>query len=218
MEPLVAGSIPVFYSVKVAQLAEQGILVGITLKLNITMKQCYINTGNDLPGIVGLFRYDPGTAQIFCQLAERLLQDDHIISKGGRELIAAYVSKVNNCDFCYNSHRAISEQLNNDIIVKDVLDNNDLDCLPESFKALLKIAEALARNVQGVTSELVQEAYKHGATEEEVHRTVQITAAFCMYNRYVDGCGTHSASSKEEYVEMAKDLVENGYLKVVNQA
>jgi hypothetical protein len=45
-----------------------------------------------------------------------------------------------------------------------------------------------------VTTQLVDEARQHGATDLDIHDTVLIAAAFSMYNRYVDGCrpGSHA--------------------------
>jgi len=46
-----------------------------------------------------------------------------------------------------------------------------------------------------VTPEDVERARKLGATDKEIHDTVLIAAAFCMFNRYVDGLG-HLATDR----------------------
>ena len=43
---------------------------------------------------------------------------------------------------------------------------------------------------RAVTEELVAAARDAGATDVEIHDTVLIAAAFCMFNRYVDGLAT----------------------------
>lgn len=40
---------------------------------------------------------------------------------------------------------------------------------------------------------------------------VLIAAAFCMYNRYVDGLGTWAPQEKESFKDMGRDLAEKGY-------
>jgi len=40
---------------------------------------------------------------------------------------------------------------------------------------------------------------------------VLISAAFCMYNRYVDGLGTPVPDDPAQYVAGAQALVEHGY-------
>ncbi len=47
----------------------------------------------------------------------------------------------------------------------------------------------------------------------EIHDTVLIAAAFCMYNRYVDGLGTWQPRDESMYAEMGKHLAEHGYRK-----
>lgn len=53
-------------------------------------------------------------------------------------------------------------------------------------------------------------AKEKGASEEDVHDAVLIAAAFCMYNRYVDGLGTTPAET-DEYPDMGKRLAKKGY-------
>ena len=49
------------------------------------------------PGIRGLLRYRPETARPLSELAEVLLRGPGILSRGERELVAAYVSALNDC-------------------------------------------------------------------------------------------------------------------------
>jgi hypothetical protein len=45
----------------------------------------------------------------------------------------------------------------------------------------------------------------------EIHDCVLIAAAFCMYNRYVDGLATVAPVAAEAYAGIAKHIVEHGY-------
>jgi hypothetical protein len=47
---------------------------------------------------------------------------------------------------------------------------------------------------------------------------VLIAAAFCMYNRYVDGLGTWAPAEPEAYDAMAATIVEHGYANAVPAA
>jgi hypothetical protein len=64
-----------------------------------------------------------------------------------------------------------------------------------------------------VTSEDVAVARQHGATDKEVHDTVLIAAAFCMYNRYVDGLGTWQPRDPNMYREMGERMAGQGYVR-----
>jgi hypothetical protein len=50
-----------------------------------------------------------------------------------------------------------------------------------------------------------------GATDLEIHDTVLIAAAFCMFNRYVDGLGTSAPDDPAQYAASAQHLVRHGY-------
>jgi hypothetical protein len=49
---------------------------------------------------------------------------------------------------------------------------------------------------------------------QEIHDTVLIAAAFCMYNRYVDGLATWAPSDLAAYRQRAAHVGENGYLGI----
>ena len=51
-----------------------------------------------------------------------------------------------------------------------------------------------------------------GATDVEIHDTVLIAAAFCMYNRYVDGLGTTQPRDEAMYRERGKVVARDGYV------
>jgi hypothetical protein len=53
-----------------------------------------------------------------------------------------------------------------------------------------------------------------GATDIEIHDTVLIAAAFCMYNRYVDGLGTAQPEDEALYRERGKRVARDGYVQV----
>jgi hypothetical protein len=57
----------------------------------------------------------------------------------------------------------------------------------------------------------IEAARINGATDKEIHDTVLIAAAFCMYNRYVDGLGTWAPIEKEAYVGMGQKIARHGY-------
>jgi len=57
----------------------------------------------------------------------------------------------------------------------------------------------------------IGEARNQGATDREIHDTVLIAAAFCMFNRYVDGLATWAPEDEEYYVERAPRRAEEGY-------
>jgi len=167
----------------------------------------------EFPGISGPMRFRPETAKPLNELAEVLLRGPHSLTPGERELIAAYVSGRNECEFCCASHSAFAAaQLDDGMSVVDRV-RADVDTAPVSAKlrTLLHIAGAVQQDGRKVTPELVEAARAEGATDVEIHDTVLIAAAFCMYNRYVDGLGTLAPADPSQYQASARRIVEFGY-------
>jgi uncharacterized peroxidase-related enzyme len=167
------------------------------------------------PGITGLLMFRPETAKPLMELAQVLLREPHSLTPGERELIAAYVSGLNECKFCYSSHStSATAQLDADpTLVDQVLD--DLESAPVSAKlrALLRIAGVVRDDGRMVTTELVAAARAEGATDLEIHDTVLLAAAFSMYNRYVDGLGTLAPEGPHIYADATRRIIESGYAR-----
>jgi len=86
------------------------------------------------------------------------------------------------------------------------------------LKALLNIAGKVQLGGKQVTAEDIAAARAQGATDLEIHDTVLIAAAFCMYNRYVDGLGTWAPQDPAIYRQRAAQIVEHGYTGVTEAA
>lgn len=175
----------------------------------------YIDLPEGLPGIRGPMAFRPETARYLNELAEVLLRSNNsTLSRGERELIATHVSYLNDCFFCQNAHGAIAQhylQCDLNYIDKVKADANSTDLSPK-LKSLLSIAASVQKGGAHVTSEQVADARSKGASEREIHDTVLIAAAFCMYNRYVDGLGTWAPTDRNIYVERGKKRAEEGYI------
>jgi uncharacterized peroxidase-related enzyme len=169
-----------------------------------------------LPGIRGAMAFRPETAKPLNELVEILLRGPHSLSPGERELIATYVSSLNDCHYCQSIHGAIAAaHLNGDEdLVKRVKADFQHAEISDKMKALLVIAAKVQKGGKNVTAEDVAGARSQGATDLEIHDTVLIAAAFCMYNRYVDGLGTTQPRDEALYRERGKKVASDGYISV----
>lgn len=79
------------------------------------------------------------------------------------------------------------------------------------LRTLLNIAAKVQKGGKNVLEEDVHAARAEGATDQEIHDTVLIAAAFCMFNRYVDGLGTWAPKENEAYREMGERMAFVGY-------
>jgi uncharacterized peroxidase-related enzyme len=176
----------------------------------------HIALPDGVPGIRGLFELRPDTAKPLCELANILLHSPNTLTLAERELIATYVSSQNECDYCQNSHGAIAAyHLDGDEeLVFQVKRDFEQAAISGKLKALLAIAGKVQRGGRGVLPEDINRARQQGATDGEIHDTVLIAAAFCMYNRYVDGLATLTPADPAVYRDRAGMIARNGYIGI----
>ena len=101
--------------------------------------------------------------------------------------------------------------------MKDVKFNFESAAISDKLKALLNIAGKVQKGGKQVTSKDVARARQQGATDNEIHDAVLIAAAFCMYNRYVDGLATWAPTDPHLYRENGRRLAEDGYVASTDQ-
>jgi uncharacterized peroxidase-related enzyme len=175
----------------------------------------HINLPEGMPGITAGLAFRPETAAPMLALAEELLRGPSTLTAGEREIIATFVSNRNDCFFCQTSHRAAAAHLPG--VTYEMVDavRSDYLSAPVSpkLKALLTIAGKVQQSGRNVTTEDVAAARAEGATDLEIHDTVLIAAAFCMYNRYVDGLATFAPPDPDSYDEMGARLAAHGYMQ-----
>lgn len=174
----------------------------------------HIELPEGLPGITGPLTRYPETAQHLLGLADALLRGPSSLTAAERELIATYVSSRNECSFCMNSHAAVARHLYGEAergLVDQTLADAQQAGLNEKMKALLIIAGKVQQGGRRVTDDDVAKARSAGADDKAIHDTVLVAAAFCMYNRYVDGLDTWVPEDMSAYDRMGAALAEKGY-------
>lgn len=179
----------------------------------------HIHLPEHLPGIRSAMAFRPETAKPLNELVEVLLRGPSTLSAGERELIATYVSYLNDCYYCQTIHGAIAAaNLDDDeqLVARVKADFQHAD-ISDKLKALLVIASKVQRGGKHVTADDVANARAVGASDLEIHDSVLIAAAFCMYNRYVDGLATQQPRDEAMYRERGKQVAQLGYITVSQQ-
>ena len=167
----------------------------------------------DVPGIRGPLSFRPDAATHLLALAETILRQPASLEPGDRETIAAWTSYLNGCNFCMKSHAAAARAWLGPArsgALDRLLGAEDSSGYSPKMQALLEVSRALQGCVLGVRPEHIARARAAGASDHDIHDTVLITAAFCMYNRYVEGLGTREAA-ESDYEPMGRRLRDQGY-------
>jgi uncharacterized peroxidase-related enzyme len=173
----------------------------------------HIALPDGLPGIAGPMNAYPETGVHLRGLANALLRGPSSLTPGERELIATSVSAGNQCVFCTRSHAAVAQQhlQAGRAAVEAALAGGECELVTPKLRALLALAELVRRDGRAATPEAVAQARAAGADDQAIHDTVLIAAAFCMFNRYVDGLATITPQDDASYDQMGARLASSGY-------
>jgi len=173
----------------------------------------YIHLRDDLYGITSLLDFRKETAAPLCELTHVLLRGPSTLTEAERELIAAYVSSLNECVFCSSAHAAATctlpggEETGMQAMGKEV---NHLN-ITSKMKSLLFLAAKVQQGGLHVQPADIDIAKENGASDLEIHDTVLIAALFCLYNRYVDGLATRRPVDNAFYTALGQRLSNRGY-------
>jgi uncharacterized peroxidase-related enzyme len=172
----------------------------------------HITVPEELPGILGLLAFKPETAATVSAFTQQLLRGPSSLTPGEREIIASVVSRRNECQFCANSHTAAAAEVTGDRdLVLAAIDDPASAPVGEKMRALLAVAAKVQGSGLDVTADDIAAARAAGASDEDLHDTVLVAAAFCMFNRYVDGLAANTPTDPAIYGMIGRELAENGY-------
>jgi uncharacterized peroxidase-related enzyme len=131
-------------------------------------------------------------------------------SVGDRELMAAYVSTVNECAFCVAAHTATASQAYQDgARVSAVLADLESAPIAEPLRVTLRMLGTLTREGK-VGADDMREVLAAGVSPQQVQDALAVCVAFDTTNRLADAFGFEPLSP-EGFEAGAKYLLKRGY-------
>ena len=128
-----------------------------------------------------------------------------------RELIAAYTSSLNRCDFCRNAHAAVASHLyGSEEFVRSVLEDPEKSSLEGKEKALLRFVRKLTLDSGAITETDIDALKREGWDEVSIYYAIYACALFNFYNRFVSGNGVKLVSA-ETFNRLSERMASNGY-------
>ena len=140
--------------------------------------------------ISDLFARFPRSRTAMLRFVQVMMREDGALSIAERELIAAYVSGLNACTFCFGSHLIYAEAFGiSEGVLAALL--NDLDTAPVSddMRMLLGYVRLLNTLPSRVTQARIDAVLAAGWSEDALFEAVQICGLFNMMNRTIEGAG-----------------------------
>jgi len=160
--------------------------------------------------LLDVFRAYPGTAAPLLDYHEALMRGPSSLSVAERELIAAYVSGLNDCDYCYGVHQVTADRFGIDPqTLSGMLADLETAEIDDRMRSLLSYLTRLTREPGRVSPADAHAVLVAGWDERALHDAVSVCALFNFMNRFVSGLGV---SADEDYAESSGTrLAEHGY-------
>ncbi len=165
----------------------------------------------DEPSLVDIMTHSPGRFRPFLQLAADVMEGESELSRQEREMLAAYVSGLNQCDFCYNSHIHFAEALglNKDVFVP-LLEDLDTAPIDDKLRAIFAHARKLTLTPYKMVQSDHDRVIEAGWSEQTIEDAIFVVGVFSLINRVLDGHGV-KAPSPEKLQMAASMFVKVGY-------
>jgi uncharacterized peroxidase-related enzyme len=157
-------------------------------------------------GIRSVFQERPKKYMMLLSFAQEILREESSLSTADREVIAAYTSKLNGCEYCYGSHREFAASL--DATDQDLFMIETEETENHRLSSILNYVKKLTLDPSTISNEdrlLVHEA---GFSDEQLKDAIAICAAFNLFNRIVEG---HGITPKDDYKEVTEMIKQHGY-------
>ena len=139
-----------------------------------------------------LFRAYPGSIDHLMQFTDGLLRGDGALSIGERELIATYVSGLNACKFCFESHLIYAKLFGIEAdVVESLLEDIDSAKIDEAIKPILRYVKKLNTLPCKLVNDDAKAVYDAGWGEEALFEAVKVCGLFNMMNRIIEGTGVN---------------------------
>lgn len=167
--------------------------------------------GTEYWGIWNILAFRPQVAYHLCELSHELMFEQAPISSALRELIAAYTSSLNRCEFCMNAHASVASHLyGNDDLVWSVLRDLESSALAEMDKALLRFTGKLTLDSGSIAQADIDVLKAVGWDETSIYYAIGACALFNFYNRFVSGNGVKLVS-EEAFRNLGERMARVGY-------
>lgn len=163
-----------------------------------------------------VFSKFPARSKALFPLLQNIMRDEpSAFSSAERELIAAYVSKLNACDYCAGAHEGMALALGlNPQLITELENGIDSNAVPEKLRPVLQFVEKLTLTPTKMTERDAKEVYAAGWDEDALFDAIAVCALFNLMNRIVEGTGCHliqdnnddPPSAIENYEDWGKQL------------
>ena len=148
----------------------------------------HLNSLPDDAVLMDVFRAYPETSRPLLDYHELVMRGPSELTAGERELIAAYVSGLNSCDYCHGVHTATAQAFGVDEgLVVALLDDVDAAPVEAQMKPVLRYVRKLTLTPSRLTAADAEAVLAAGWDEQALHDAASVCGLFNLMNRLVKG-------------------------------
>lgn len=165
-----------------------------------------------VPHVLGQYR---SGAKALVELHQAILREESPIEVRDREMIAAYVSSLNACDYCIGAHTNTAMLFGvPEGLVEDLVADIDKAAVDDKLKPILKFVKKLTETPTRMTQADADAVYEAGWDAKALYNAIQICCLYNFMNRFTFGAGL--AAIEEEFAEEA-DMLHKGYTPLIEK-
>ncbi len=126
----------------------------------------------------------------YMEFIHRLMNYEAGPSQKEKEIIAAYCSLLNACDFCFGAHKNVCMALGVDEeLFQQLVDDIDTAPVDDKLKPLLKYVRKLTLTPSRMTDDDAKSCYRAGWNEEDLTIVITVCSSWNWFNRMILGHG-----------------------------
>lgn len=142
--------------------------------------------------------------------AQRLMRGPSPLTVAERELIAAFVSGLNSCSYCYGTHARVAAAFGiEEITLAALLEDVEQAAVEPRLKPVLRFVRKLTLTPSRTTRADADAVRAAGFGDEGLMHAVAVCAYFNQMNRLLDGTGIRGEA--HEHAGAARRLIDAGY-------
>ena len=161
-------------------------------------------------GVRHILQMNKPVGRALIQLHEALMRSDSPLTPAEHELIAAYVSGLNECQYCYGVHAetargfGISEEL-----LRKMLFDLDQTPLDPKMRTLLDYVRLLTTAPRQLVQADADAVFAAGWSERALHDAILTASLFNFMNRLLEGHGVKG--TPQLFASRGQALLKEGY-------
>jgi uncharacterized peroxidase-related enzyme len=171
------------------------------------------SSGSEYWRIWNLLAFRPKAADFLTRLSHEIMHEDAPIGVALRELIAAYTSSLNRCEFCMKAHAAVAAHLYGDeALVWSAIRDLEASSLPDRDKVILRFVRKVTLESGSIDEGDIATLHAAGWDDTSIFYAIAACSLFNFYNRFISANGVKPVSD-QAFRRLAARMAEKGYVR-----